>query len=439
MADLEIPEVNKDKERAERLGEVLKRALDGIEQKESASEEVREIVQGVRELVVIESMFPGLSRDCIDMITFTEAHPDSRGSMLQYLKDKMEKGAEDSNQEEYDAAKEFLTEYLQDEDPGNMESAIETLLALGIELFPKMPKAAITNREFLESVLTKIEDEDDLTEESLKKTLQTTAVSMEEPEVLIATLDFESHNDVDLMMSHVDMILGVGEEHKDAWVSMLRMRKVRSDNDVVVKILNRLVETDEFEAKTLWEIFNENKEGGERFLNYCANSNLKPDALAFVFSQAPAGTISKELLEKLVEYKEWRTLRNMRTETSGSWRRHLVAEALDRNVDQIPVNIDNQAMIKIGREEQSDQPSVFLTIGMIGRSKEARLRVIERMHELRMEQEKKAAQILAKIAGANPHGKRKGADDEYFDEDVIAAAKAKLSDVVVKMSEDGEF
>jgi len=352
----------------------------------------------------------------------------------------MEKGAEDSNQEEYDAAKEFLTEYLQDEDPGNMESAIETLLALGIELFPKMPKAAITNREFLESVLTKIEDEDDLTEESLKKTLQTTAVSMEEPEVLIATLDFESHNDVDLMMSHVDMILGVGEEHKDAWVSMLRMRKVRSDNDVVVKILNRLVETDEFEAKTLWEIFNENKEGGERFLNYCANSNLKPDALAFVFSQAPAGTISKELLEKLVEYKEWRTLRNMRTETSGSWRRHLVAEALDRNVDQIPVNIDNQAMIKIGREEQSDQPSVFLTIGMIGRSKEARLRVIERMDELvRMEQEKKAAQILAKIAGANPHGKRKGADDEYFDEDVIAAAKAKLSDVVVKMSEDGEF
>ena len=166
MADLEIPEVNKDKERAERLGEVLKRALDGIEQKESASEEVREIVQGVRELVVIESMFPGLSRDCIDMITFTEAHPDSRGSMLQYLKDKMEKGAEDSNQEEYDAAKEFLTEYLQDEDPGNMESAIETLLALGIELFPKMPKAAITNREFLESVLTKIEDEDDLTDKN---------------------------------------------------------------------------------------------------------------------------------------------------------------------------------------------------------------------------------------------------------------------------------
>ncbi|MBT3705014.1 hypothetical protein HOG17_04525 [Candidatus Peregrinibacteria bacterium] len=433
-------EFNPSRERAKRLESILTNTLSGIEQQDGASEEVLQIVRGVRKLVDVEGMFPGLSREGIDMIAFVEGNQQAGALMLDHIEEQMEEGNAEENNTAYKAAKEALEGYLQDEDTGNMERAIQALEALGTDLFPQMPKAAIANQEFFESVMASMAEEPGLDAEKLKQIVQLLAVSEEEPEILIETLSFSSHDDVNFMIENVDMILDVGEEHKDTWVSMLRMSKVRHTNDVVVRILDKLVEVDEFDAKILWETFDVDDSSPGKLLTYCTNRDLRPEALAFMFGKAEKESDIKRFLEKLEERKAWRTIRNLRTEVSGSSKRHLAAEALDRNVDEIQVNVDNEATIEIGRKENSDQPSVFLTIGMIGRSKEARLRVIERMDELvEMEQTKKAAQILARIAGANPHGRRKGADDEYYDEEVIAAAKVKLADVVMKMSDDGEF
>ncbi len=91
---------------------------------------------------------------------------------------------------------------------------------------------------------------------------------------------------------------------------------------------------------------------------------------------------AKRIMEEMVNRKMWGHIAEKRVVSKNPKYRHLAAQILEENIDSIDERHDQRARASSIEGDDDGVRSVFAIIGAIGLSKEARLKVIEKMESV---------------------------------------------------------